>query len=73
MLRFPLNEQTERYTIFGTTYTAVLRGSTVVDISPRMTDAPEHWNKHPFFVRAHLRTGSAPMTTVERFVAERLV
>jgi len=68
VLRFPLNEQTERYTIFGTTYTAVLRGSTVVDISPRPTDSP---TRYPLFVRAHLRTDSTPMKEAPRFVAEQ--
>ncbi len=69
VLRFPLNEQTERYTIFGTTYTTVLRGSTVVDIDPRMTDEPEHLNKYPFFVRSHLRTPLTPIRKRREFVA----
>ena len=68
-LRFSVEERTERYTIGETTYTTVLRGSTVVDIAPRLTDTPEHRSKYPFFVRAHLRANQVPVKETKEFIA----
>ena len=67
-LRFSVEERTERYTIGETTYTTVLRGSTVVDIAPRLTDTPEHRSKYPFFVRAHLRANQVPVKETKEFI-----
>ena len=71
-LRFPVEERIERYTIGETTYTTFLRGSTVVDVAPRLTDTPEHRNKYPFFVRPYLRTNQAPVKETKEFIARNL-
>lgn len=59
-LDFPIPETTDRYTIGDQTYTATLRGSTVVDLQPRATADSTNRNKVPFFVRDHLWGTVAP-------------
>lgn len=71
-LQFPVGERVERYTIGETTYTATMRGSTVVAISNRMTDLPEHANKYPLFAREHMKAQTVSMKKSMRFVADRL-
>jgi hypothetical protein len=71
-LEFPIGEVVEKYTIGTTVYTAVIRGSTVVDIHPRATAQLGQQNAYPFFVREHLRNSSAPTKTVRRFLAATL-
>jgi hypothetical protein len=73
-LAFPVPTTTVRSTINANTdqemlYTCTFRGSTCVSISPR-DDAP---TSYPFYRRDNLLAEKAPMKTVERFVAERLV
>jgi hypothetical protein len=46
VLNFPLQEETDRYTINGVKYTVTFKGSTVVDISPR-----EHGNVYQVYER----------------------
>ena len=72
-IEFPVPESTDQYTIGDTTYTATFRGSTVVDISPRKTEEPEHRDKYPFFVRDHMRATTAPLRTVRQFVPKHLI
>jgi hypothetical protein len=72
-VEFAVPESTERYHICGETYTASLRGSTVVDVSPRHTDKPEHRGKYPFFVREELEVTSTPVRRVTRFLPQRLL
>ena len=72
-IQFPVPESTDQYTIGDTTYTATFRGSTVVDISPRKTEEPEHRNKYPFFVRDHMKASKAPLRTVKQFVPKHLI
>ncbi|MCL4863264.1 MAG: glycoside hydrolase family 127 protein, partial [Caldilineaceae bacterium] len=72
-LDFPIPETTERYTIGDQTYTATLRGSTVVDLQPRATADSAHRNKVPFFLREELRGTVAPLQTVQRFVPEQVL
>ena len=49
------------------TLTAVLRGNTLVSIGPRVDRGL------PLYEREHMRSDTAPMKTVERYVAPRLV
>ncbi len=50
-------------------YRCTLRGSTVVDISPR-DEAP---TSYPFYLRDHLRADRAPLKTVTRFAPQRVI
>ena len=73
-LTFPVPTTIDRYTVNANTereqlYTCTFRGSTCVAISPR----DESPTSYPFYQRDHLRSEKAPMKTVERFVAERVV
>jgi hypothetical protein len=73
-LTFPVVETTARYTVGANTpgerlYTCTFRGSTCVNVSPK-DSAP---TSYPFYDRAHLRTDRTPMTTVELFVADKIV
>jgi hypothetical protein len=73
-LAFPVPVSTERYTVNANTdrevmYTCTFRGSTCVDISPR-DGAPASYH---FYRRDQMKGARAPMKTVERFVAERVV
>ena len=72
-LSFPVPETIEHYTVGAERYTATLRGSTVVDLQPRATSYSPNRNKVPFFVRDHLRGTVAPLQTVPRFIAERVL
>ena len=72
-VRFPLSERVEHHRsveVFEgqsetTNYRCVFRGNTLVDISPRSKG-----KGFPFYRRDHLRTDTAPVATVERFVAD---
>lgn len=72
-LDFPIPETTERYTIGDQTYTATLRGSTVVDLQPRATADSANRNKVPFFVREQLRGTATPLRRVQRFIPEQVL
>jgi len=71
---FPVRETTASYTANANTpseqpYSCTFRGSTLVDISPR----DESPTSYPFYLRDHLRRDKAPMKTVTRFVADRII
>jgi hypothetical protein len=72
---FPVRETTARYTMNAHTeaeqvYTLTLRGSTVVDIAPRIL----HPTRLQLYQREALKkAGPAPVRKVQRFVAERVV
>ena len=73
-LRFPVKETTASYTVNAQSetelvYSCTLRGSTLVDISPR----DETPTSYPLYQRDHLRRDQAPMKEVTRFVADRVV
>jgi hypothetical protein len=73
-LDFPIQETTARYTAASqtkdqATYTCTFRASTLVDISPR-DDSP---TSYPLYQRDHLRAPTAPLKTVNCFVAERSI
>jgi len=73
-LRFPIRETTARYTVNAQTdkekaYTCTFRGSTLVDISPR----DESPTAYPLYRRGHLRSDTAPMKQVDRFVPDRVI
>ena len=70
-LEFPVQETTERYTICDTLYTVKFRGSTVIDITPRESEDAE--NRYLFFQREQLKSGSAPMHEVKRFVPSQVL
>jgi hypothetical protein len=68
-LEFPEQEETDKYTIAGKQYTLRFRGSTVLDVTPRDTDS----NDYPLYQQDELRGDRAPMRTVRRFVADRII
>ena len=73
-LTFPLTKQVLTYTANANSpqeqeYTLTLRGSTVVDISPR-DDSPD---SYPLYLRDHLKAEQAPLKTAKRFVADQIV
>ena len=75
VVEFPMMERTERYTacsrIFRAEkeYTCVFRGNTLVDISPRDTRS----GGYPLYLRDHMRATKAPIKTVARYVAPKLL
>jgi len=73
-LTFPVVQQTLAYTANANSpheqvYHLTLRGSTVVDISPR----DESLTSYPMYLRNHLMTDRAPLKTVARFVPKHVV
>jgi hypothetical protein len=62
---FPIVETTESKTVDGRTYSFVKRGNTVVNIS---TKTPEP-SISPLYDRESMRTATAPMVSVTRFVS----
>ena len=68
-LEFPNPKTKDEYTIAGTRYQVTFRGSTVVDIDPRV-QGPDQF---PLYQRSHFQAEKAPMHTVQRFVAERIL
>ena len=73
-LTFPVKRQTLSYTANAHSpqeqeYRLELRGSTVVDISPR-DDAP---TSYPLYLRDALKADHAGSRTVQRFVPEHIV
>jgi len=86
-IEFPMVATVERWTekTYETTYTCEFRGNTLVDISPR-EDRPRTLKcgmddgsvlpcatGYPIYRRDHMKTDRAPMKTVERYVAPRVV
>ena len=86
-VEFPVLELTEKYTLpsYGHQYTCDFKGNTLVDISPR-GDKPvlikmgsddggifQVRKGYPIYLRDHLKADRAPLKTVERFVASKLV
>ncbi|MEE8384444.1 MAG: hypothetical protein V3S01_00820, partial [Dehalococcoidia bacterium] len=86
-IEFPLVETVEKHTenTYGLEYTCQMKGNTLVDISPR-PDKPA-WprmasddggrypvNKgYPLYLRDAYKAANAPLKTVERYVAPRLI
>jgi len=68
-LEFRVKEETDRYTIDDKEYHVTFRGSTVVDIDPRDTDAKDY----PMYQRDSMKADKAPMREVKRFVADRII
>ena len=68
-LEFPNPETKEQYTIAGERYQVTFRGSTVVDIEPR-AKGPE---LIPLYPLSHYWAEKAPIHTVRRFVAEKVL
>jgi hypothetical protein len=68
-LNFPVPTRTDKYTIHGKAYNIQFRGSTVMDIdnrnaSPKMI---------PLYQREAMKGTTAPMRTIKRFVADRVL
>jgi hypothetical protein len=61
-ITFPVVERTETFDLYGTRYSCVFRGNTVVDISPRQ-DSP---GGYPIYVRHQCRMEPAPVKRVTR-------
>jgi len=86
-LEFPMPTTVERWTdkTYETTYACEFRGNTLVDISPRedrprmqkvmMDDGASYPLQagYPLYRRGHMKAGKAPLKTVERYVAPRVV
>ncbi|MBM4028755.1 MAG: hypothetical protein FJ280_25680, partial [Planctomycetes bacterium] len=86
-IEFPMVETVERYTdkTYEDTYTCVFKGNTLVDISPRddrsriqvmtLDDGASYPLQvgFPLYRRDHYKTDKAPLKTVERYVAPRVV
>lgn len=68
-LTFPMPQQRIQFDLYGTKYTAELKGSTVVDLSPRLPD-PE---SYPIYRRDHFKKGVAPLKKVSRYVTETIL
>ena len=68
-LQFPITERTGTYTIHGKPFRVTFRGSTVVDVQPSKTDA----GHYALYQREHMRESMAPLRTVKRFVADRII
>lgn len=68
-LEFPVREEKDKYTIDGKEYAVTFRGSTLVDISPRDTDPKDY----PLYEHLNFTADQAPMRTVNRFIADRLI
>ena len=68
-LGFPNPKTKDEYTIAGTRYQVTLRGSTVLDIDPRV-QGPDQF---PLYQRSQYWAERAPMHTVRRFVAENVL
>lgn len=68
-LEFPNPEFREHYWLAGTRYDAVLRGSTVVDISPGNHES----GQIPLYQRANYRKTSAPLRRTTFFAADKVL
>jgi hypothetical protein len=68
-LEFPNPESKEEHTIGGQRYQVSLRGSTVIDIQPRASDP----GLVQLYQRSHYKAQTAPMRTVRRFAAEKIL
>lgn len=68
-LTFPVPQTTQEYTLSSVKYQLVFRGSTVVDVSPRVEDP----KMYPIFKRDHMKANKAPMLNVKRFVPHRVL
>lgn len=66
---FPVPTATEKHTVQGRAYELSFRGSTLVDISPRDTTP----GRYRYYLRDELKAERAPMKTVDRHVAERII
>ena len=68
-LTFPVPEETVKFQWYGETYTAQLRGSTVVELSPRRQSA----DAYQIYLRNGYKANTAPMKNVTRYVTDRLI
>ena len=68
-LEFPNPETTDRYTIGNKVYRVTFRGSTVVNIEPKMQDATQL----TLYQRDYLMAKQAPKRKVQRFVADNIL
>jgi hypothetical protein len=68
-LTFPVPRRTLKFDWYGQTYTAELKGSTVVNLSPRQSPL----DSYPIYVRDFYNKDTAPMKKVSRYVTERLI
>ena len=64
VLSFPIETQSVRQTIAGTSYSLEIKGNTVVSISPGGENGP-------LYRREYMKADAAPTTKVKRFVAEQ--
>jgi len=68
-LEFPNPETTDHYTIGNRVYRIRFRGSTVIDIEPKLKDPAQL----SLYERADLTATDAPTRTVRRFVADNIL
>jgi hypothetical protein len=68
-LKFPNPEFKEHYWLAGTRHDVVLRGSTVIDVSPGSKDP----SQIPLYQRDRYKSNSAPSQKVTYFVADKVL
>jgi len=68
-LEFEVPESVQEYTIAGLKHRLFFRGSTLVDINPRM-EVP---GSYPTYQREHMRAAKARMKTMNRFVPHMIL
>ena len=77
-LQFPVQEYREKHVIYGTEFTLTLRGSTVIDITPReyppISQVVENYKKmYPVYQRNSFNAAKSPMKKARMFVADKLI
>ena len=68
-LEFPVPERTDSYTIDDTKYKIAFRGSTVVDLEPRVKDK----GQVALYQRDSFKATQCPMRRIRRFVADKIL
>jgi len=68
-LEFPNQQTTDRYTIGHKTYRVTFRGSTAVNIEPKLQDPAQL----TLYQRDHLLAEQAPRRKVQRFIADNIL
>ena len=68
-LEFPNTETTDRYTIGHKIYRVTFRGSTIVNIEPKLQDPTQL----TLYQRDHLLAQQAPKRKVQRFIADNIL
>jgi len=68
-LEFPVPQRTDNYTIDDTRYKITFRGSTVMDLEPRVQDK----SQVALYQRQHYKAAQCPTRKTRRFVADKIL